>query len=153
MPTAAKLVAALLFAALAWWVGESIVRYRLPDGVRVGWLREMLALGGLVVGWRTVGGEATGRMRRGTTIPRAVTAGIAAAAQLLVLALLLHSFGRMIANSLDRKYAEIGRAWGAWMDFLWQDVVTVADPLVLGTLFAGAAAVGPVSGFVGRRAG
>lgn len=153
MPTPAKLVAAVLFAALAWWVGETIVRVALPEGVRAGWLREMLAAGGLVVGWRTIGGEATGRMRRGTTTPRAITVGIAAAAQLLVLGLVLHSFGRMIANSLDGKYTEIGRAWTAWMTFLWQDVVLVADPVVLGTLFAGAALVGLLAGMVGRRIG
>lgn len=153
MPTPAKLVAAILFAALAWVVGETIVRHVLPDGVRAGWLREMLAAGGLVIGWRTIGHVTTGAMRRGTTMPRAITAGIAGAAQLLVLGVVLHSFGRMIANSLDRKYDQIGRAWTAWMDFLWQDIVLMADPVVLGTLFAGAALVGLAAGLVGRRIG
>lgn len=153
MPTTAKAVAAILFAALAWLVGETIVRRILPDGMRPGLLREVLAVGGLVIGWRTIGIAATGPMRRGTTLVRAVTAGVAAAAQVLVLGVVGHSFGAMIARSLDGRYPQIGRAFSAWMDFLWQDVAMLADPVVLGTLFGGGALVGLLAGLAGRRGG
>ena len=153
MPTPAKLVGAVLFAALAWAVAEAIVATLLPEGTRTAWFREALAAAAFVIGWRTIGAEATGRMRRGTTMTRAATAGIAAAAQLLVLGVVMHSFGRMIANSLDGKYTQIGRAWTAWMDFLWADVVLLSDGAVLGLLFGGGAVVGLLAGAMGRRVG
>ena len=152
MPTAAKLVAAVLFAALAWLVAEVVVRTVLEEGTRVGRFRELMALGGLLIGWRTIGRETTGPMGRGTTSTRAATAGIAAAAVLLVLGLLLHSFGVMIAKSLDGKYNAVGRAATAWMDFLWADLRTVSDPIVLGILFGGGALVGLIAGITGRVA-
>ena len=151
MPTAAKLVSAVLFAALAWWVGDTIARTVLEEGVQVGRFREMLAAGGALIGWRYLGREVTGRTGRGTTTARAVTAGISGAALLLVFGVLIHSFWVMIVRSLDGAYTEVGRAASAWMDFIWGDLVTVAHPLVLGTLFGGGAVVGLVGGFVGRR--
>lgn len=150
MPTPAKLVAALLFAALAWFTAELIVRTVLEEGVRVGRFRELLAFGALVVGWRYIGREATGPTGRGTTLTRSITAGFAGAAILLVLAVVLHSFGVMILNSLDRKYTAVGKAASAWMDFLWKDLQTIADPLVLAVFFLGAALVGLVAGITGR---
>lgn len=151
MPTPAKLVAALLFAALCWGVGETVVRYTLEEGARVGLFRESLALGGLIVGWRTIGRAATGPTGRGNSVPNVVTSGIAAAFLLLVLALLLHSFGVMIAESLSGKYTAIGRAASAWMGFLVSDARQVWHPYVLGLLFGGGAVVGLIAGIVGRR--
>lgn len=151
MPTPAKLVAALLFAALAWLVADTIVRDLLEPGTRVGRFREMLAAGGLILGWRMIGREATGQTGRGTSTSRAVTAGIGAAAALLVLGVLFHAFGVMIANALERKYTALGTAATAWMEFLWRDLVLLAAPAVLGLLFGGGALVGLIAGLVGRR--
>lgn len=151
MPTPAKLAAALLFAALAWVVADAIVRGLLEPGQRVGWFREVAAAGAVFIGWRMIGREATGPTGRGTTALRAITAGIAASAVLLMLGVLLHSFGVMISYALDRKYNAIGKAVSAWMEFLWRDLVLLADPLVLGLLFGGGALVGAVAGAVGRR--
>lgn len=150
MPTPAKLVSALLFAALSWWVAETIVREVLPEGRRVGLFREGLAVLGLFVGWHVIGGEASGKVGRGTTISRAVTAGFAAALILLVLGLLLESLREMLTRSLDRAYTEVGQAANAWMTLLWRDAELVADPVVLGTLFGGGMLVGLVAGIVGR---
>ncbi|SDZ32717.1 hypothetical protein SAMN05444004_110117 [Jannaschia faecimaris] len=151
MPTPAKLVAGILFAALCWFVAEAIVRYTLEEGVRVGLFRELLAAGGLVVGWRTIGKTATGPVGRGNSIPNVITSGIAAAFILLVMALLLHSFGVMIAESLGGKYTAIGTAASAWMRFFVEDAQLIWNPIVLGLLFGGGAAIGLVAGMVGRR--
>lgn len=151
MPTPAKLVAAVLFAALCWAVGETIVRYCLEEGVRVGAFREMLAAGGLIVGWRTIGRTATGPVGRGNSVPNVTTSGIAAAFIFVVLALLLHSFGVMIGESLGGKYTSIGRAASAWIGFLIEDVQTIWHLYVLVLLFGGGAVVGLVAGLVGRR--
>ena len=151
MPTPAKLVAALLFAGLCWAVGEAVVRQALEPGTRVGWLREAMAAGGLLVGWRVIGRAATGPRGRGDRPVVSLTAGIAAAFVFTVLALLLHSFGAMILASLGGGYTSVGRAATAWMRFLVEDATTVADPVVLGLMFGGGAAVGLVAGLVGRR--
>ncbi|CTQ50823.1 TrgA family protein [Jannaschia donghaensis] len=151
MPTPAKLVAAILFAALCWFVGEAIVRYTLEEGVRVGLFREVLAAGGLIVGWRTIGSAATGPVGRGNSIPNVITSGFAAAFVFLVLGLLFHSFGVMIAESLEGKYNAIGRAASAWMGFLVEDAMTVWHPVILGLLFVGGAVIGLIAGVVGRR--
>lgn len=151
MPTPAKLVAALLFAALCWCVGETIVRYCLEDGVRVGAFRELLAAGGLIVGWRTIGKTATGPVGRGNSIPNVITSGIGGAFIFLVLGLLVHSFAVMIEESLGGKYTAIGRAASAWMGFLIEDVRTIWHPYVMALLFGGGAVTGLIAGMVGRR--
>ncbi|WP_179379887.1 TrgA family protein [Jannaschia marina] len=151
MPTPAKLVSAVLFAALCWFVADSIVRYTLEEGVVVGPFREVLAAGGLVVGWRTIGTAATGPVGRGNTIPNVITAGVAAAFILMVLALLIHSFGVMIVESLNGSYNSVGKGASAWMGFLMNDARTIAHPVVLGLLFGGGALIGLVAGVVGQR--
>ncbi|MGB3406811.1 MAG: TrgA family protein, partial [Jannaschia sp.] len=137
MPTPAKLVCAVLFAALAWWTAETIVRVALPEGSLVGRFRELLALAGLVIGWKVIGKTATGPMNRGTRIPVAITAGVGGALILLISGVLLHSFYAMIMQSLTSKYTEVGLAAEAWLEYLWEDSTMVADPVVLGTLFGG----------------
>ncbi|MEM7642877.1 MAG: TrgA family protein [Pseudomonadota bacterium] len=150
MPTPAKLVSAILFAALAWWVAHTIVIHVLPEGVRVGRFREFVAFGGLVVGWRYIGKIVSGPTNKGTSVTVAITAGIGGAAILLVLSLLFESFRKMITESLDLRYTEVGEAASAWMEFLWRDALMIATPLVMGTLFGGAIVVGLVGGVVGR---
>lgn len=150
MPTPAKLVCAVLFAALAWAVGEAIVRYTLEEGIRVGRFREMLAFGGLLIGWKYIGRVASGPTMRGNTVTNVITAGIGGAAMLVVLGLLFHAFGVMISESLEGKYTAIGTAASAWMGFLAKDAMTILHPIVLGLLFGGAAVIGLIGGIVGR---
>lgn len=150
MPTPAKLVSAVLFAALAWVTAELIRIYALPEGARVGMFREWVALAGLIVGWKFIGTRVSGVMNKGTTVSKAITAGIGGALVLTVGGLFLNSFVTMITESLGRKYTEVGQAAEAWMNFLWNDALTIADPIVLGTMFGGAAAVGLIGGVVGR---
>ncbi len=150
MPTPAKLTAAILFAALCWFVADTIVRDVLPEGVQVGRFREFLAFGGLLVGWRYIGRATTGPVGRGTTVSHSITAGLGAALILSVLALILHAFWVMIGESLELSYTAIGPAATAWMGFLWKDVQTVADPVVIAMMFGGGAVVGLISGVAGR---
>jgi hypothetical protein len=150
MPTPAKLVCAVLFAALSWWTAETIVRVALPEGATVGRFREWMALGGLIIGWKYIGKRASGPTNRGASISVAVTAGIGGAIILTVLGLLLNSFVTMITLSLDTIYTEVGMAVDAWFEFLVQDARAVAHPVIIGTFYGGAAAVGLIGGVVGR---
>lgn len=150
MPTPAKLVASVLFAALCWWVGETIVRHALPEESSVGWFREILAFGGLIVGWRYIGRITTGERGRGTTMTRAITAGVGAAFIMMILTLALHSFYEMILESLGSRYTEVGQAAQAWMEFTVKDAQILMVPIVPITLFAGGAIVGLLAGIMGR---
>ena len=150
MPTPAKLISAVLFAALAWWTAETIRVYALPEGIQVGLFREWVALAALFIGWKIIGNRVSGPLGKGTTILKAITAGIGGALVLTVGGVILNSFVTMIGESLGRKYTEVGQAAEAWMNFLWKDAQTIADPLVLGTMFGGAAMVGLIGGVAGR---
>lgn len=57
MPTASKLVAAIAFAALAWFISD-LVKPLLPEGTQVGLLSPVNALFGLIMGWRIMGRNA-----------------------------------------------------------------------------------------------
>ncbi|WGH78433.1 TrgA family protein [Jannaschia ovalis] len=150
MPTPAKLVSAILFAALCWWVGEMVVRHSLPEGQTVGRMREVLALGGLIVGWKYIGKAATGQTGRGNRIAYVITAGVGAAVIMLILTLALHSAAATLEESLSSKYTEVGLAAEAWMEYALKDFQLAAHPIVLATLFAGSAVVGLLAGIVGR---
>jgi hypothetical protein len=151
MPTPAKLVCAVLFAALAWWTGEVIRREVLPEGAGVGALREALALGGLVIGWRYVGRIATGRTGRGTTWSEGVAAGIGGAILLAALALLVNGAREVLSDALGLAFTEVGEAAAEWLTIVYHDFLRLAHPDVLATYFGGAAAIGLVGTAVGRR--
>jgi hypothetical protein len=62
MPTGGKLVAALTFAALAYFITD-LIKPLLPEGTQVGLFSEINALVGLVMGW-VVMGKGAGRTYR-----------------------------------------------------------------------------------------
>lgn len=57
MPTFGKLVAALVFAALAYFITD-LVKPLLPEGTQVGWFSPLNAIVGLVMGWTIMGNGA-----------------------------------------------------------------------------------------------
>ena len=54
MPTGGQLVAAIAFAALAYFITD-LVKPLLPEGSRVGWFSPVNALVGLAMGWTIIG--------------------------------------------------------------------------------------------------
>ena len=150
MPTPAKLVAALLMAAVGWLTCEMLVRYALPEGVKVGYLREIVAGIGLVVGWRMLGRQATGVRGRGDKLMNGLTMGLAGALVVAALSVTLHGFYAMIVESMGLAYDSPGEAFSAMVGFVWQDLVTMANPHVLATLFGGGALAGLLAGVAGR---
>ena len=150
MPTPAKLVAALLMAAVGWLTAEAIVRYGLPEGYSVGWFREILSGMALVLGWKMIGRQATGVAGRGDRIVNGLTMGLACALALAILAIFLHAFYVMIEESMGLAYDSPGKAFTAMMGFVWQDMQTITNLPVLAVLFGGGALVGLTAGITGR---
>ena len=93
MPTAAKLVAALWFAALGWLAANAHVP-ALGENASVGWFRELTGLLGLLVGWRVMGNLAGGGY------VDAIGSGLRSSVTLAVLALLLFSAYLMVMKSM-----------------------------------------------------
>jgi hypothetical protein len=97
MPTAAKLVSALLLAVVGWFAADA-VRPLMPEQTQFGRFNEVAALIGVLVGWRVVGNRVQGG------ITEAFSGGLTGAAALVFWNLFVQSFNTMLGNALDRKY-------------------------------------------------
>lgn len=93
MPTAAKLVAALCFAAVGWLAANAHVPAMGPNA-SVGALRELTALIGLIVGWRVMGN------RVGHGMGESVGAGILTSAVIVFFALVGFSTYEMLQKAV-----------------------------------------------------
>jgi len=97
MPTAARAMAAVLFAVLAWYVSGLIVPL-FPENTDMGFFTEVNAGLGLICGWRIAG------PRGGTGYVSAISYGLTTTVALVVVALFTHSSVVMIENSLRKFY-------------------------------------------------
>ena len=97
MPTAAKLIAALLLALMAMIVSEQYKPY-MPEGWQFGNFTFVNAGVALVIGWKLVGG------RVGDGAVSAINNGITAVLSLLIVLVFYHSFRLMILESMGAGY-------------------------------------------------
>jgi hypothetical protein len=144
MPTAAKLVAAILFGALAWPVSQ-MIRPLVPDATHLGRFSELNALIGAVVGWQVAGGRA------GTSWINAVANGLTAALGTAATALLIHSLMRMLARSFRRVYEGPMEALLDVIRIMIDNMGLVLSPAVLGPLLLGGILAGLVTEWFARN--
>ena len=144
MPTAAKLVAGALFAALAW-VASGLIVPLLPEATAVGMFAPVNAAIGFVVGWRVAGSRAR------TTLRGAVSYGLTAAFAMTFAALFLHSFAIMIRQSLRKLYDGPADALIGVVELMIEHGRLLAAPEVLGTLLLGGVLAGLATEWAGRR--
>lgn len=97
MPTAAKLIAALAFAALGYALAE-LYKDLAPLGTRFGFFSEISALLGLAAGWLVMGKLA------GRGYWRAWGAGVRTAAVMLVWGLIGFALFEMVRRGADGRY-------------------------------------------------
>ncbi|MGZ9809967.1 TrgA family protein [Pseudoroseicyclus sp. H15] len=145
MPTAAKMVSALLFAGLALIVASSVASLY-PDGVigpRFIYLNAGIAL---VVGWLVLG------QRAGHGYVTALGVGLTTAAAVFLWALFLFSFAQMIDRSFDKVYDGPVEALVDVFRFMWENAQIVAVQEVVLTLAIGGVLIGAVVEFVSHRA-
>lgn len=144
MPTAAKLAAAILFGALAWWVSE-LVKPLFPEGTNLGRFAEWNALIGAVIGWRVAGTRAR------TTWPNAVAYGLTASLGMAGMALFLHSLMRMLARSYGRVYEGPVEAVVDVVRIMMDNAGMLLSPPVIGTLVVGGVVGGLATEWVARK--
>lgn len=137
MPTFARLVAAVLMAALAWYVSE-LIKPLFPEERDVGLFSEVNAGFGLLVGWKFLGGRATG------TIHGAIGNGLTAGVALCVTALFFQCVGEMVRKSYDKQYDSAPEAVVGVFELMIEYGKMLSTIEVWGTLIIG----GIVAGFI-----
>lgn len=144
MPTSAKLAAAVLFAALAWWVSE-LAKPLFPEGTDLGLFAEYNAAIGAVIGWRVAGARAR------TTWPNAVAYGLTAAAGTVILTLLLYSTMIMLSQSTRKVYEGPVEALVDVVRLMLENTRFIGTPEILATLIVGGVLGGLATEWVARN--
>lgn len=144
MPTAAKLVAALLLAGLAW-IGSEMYRPLMPPDTNFGWFNEVNLVLGLLCGWFVLGSRA------GHGYPESIGAGLTGLGALLFWALFVQSFNEMLKRALEKRYDgpveglvsifEIGIDFGQYL----------LDGPLIGVLVGGSIVIGLIAEWASRR--
>lgn len=144
MLTAARLVAGVMFAILAWYVSE-LIKPLFPEGRDVGRFSEVNAAISFVVGWRIAGTRAPAGWGG------AVSYGLTATFFLTLWCLFLQSFGVMITQSLRKAYDGPIEAIIGVFELMVEHALIMADVEVIGTLVVGGVIAALVVEWSGRR--
>jgi hypothetical protein len=97
MPTGAKAMAAISFAVVGWLTANTYVP-NMPQATSVGFLRELTALLGAIIGWRVMGNAV------GKGYLRAVGSGWKTMIVLIFFALLFFGIWEMLQQSVRMRY-------------------------------------------------
>ncbi|WP_371037666.1 MULTISPECIES: TrgA family protein [unclassified Rhodosalinus] len=144
MPTAARLVAALILAATGFLASE-IVKSVIEQEMDFGWLTLINTVLGALCGWIVVGSRA------GRGYSAAIGNGLTGGAALVFWALFLQAVNEMVRLSLRRVYDGPMEAIAAVFELLVEYGAYLLDGQVIWTLLAGALLSGLVAEFASRR--
>jgi hypothetical protein len=146
MPTAAKLVAAVVFAAVGWLAANAHVP-ALGDNPDVGGFREITAFLGLVIGWRVMGGLA------GNGYAEAIGSGLRTSVTIVFFALLIFGTYLMITRAMTTNAygsSPMSAVLGAF-EIMMDQGKKMLSVGVLGVLILGGAAGGVAAEWAKRR--
>ncbi len=146
MPTAAKLVASVLFAALSFFIAD-LYAQGITDGTRTAYLLPGSAALGLICGWRVMGNL----VGKGKGMGDAIGSGIRTALTIVFFALLLFSIYEMVVVSTKGLYDGPMEAVLAIFDIMLKYGRGLITPEVLGTLFVGGSLAGMATEWADRR--
>jgi hypothetical protein len=145
MPTAGKLIGAIVFAALAWFVSD-LVKPLLPDGTQVGLMSPINALFGLLMGWRIMGRGA------GNGYFGSMGFGITTAAATILWSLVFWGGYAMITNATRLRYDGPMEALQDMAVLMGDYARTAAtDPQVVGATLIGSLLCAMLTEFFARR--
>lgn len=135
MPTAARLVAAVLLALLGWVLSD-FVRPLLPEGTAFGWFNYVNAFIGLCVGWVIVG------PRAGRGFVGAINNGATGTAVMILWCIFIHSCYEMFRLAMRNRYDGPMEAITAIFLIGSEFGIMIATPTVFAVAIAGAVLVG-----------
>ncbi|SLN20962.1 hypothetical protein PSA7680_00777 [Pseudoruegeria aquimaris] len=144
MPTAAKLVASIAFALLAYFTSE-LVKPLLDEGTPTKWFSEGNTLIGLICGWKIMG------PRGGEGTRAAIGVGLTTSAAMTAVAIFLHASIEMVKLSMRKSYDGPVEAVAAVFEISFEHALLIANPTILGTLAIGGIFCGFISNWAGRN--
>ncbi len=144
MPTAARLVAALLLAIFGWIISD-LIRPLLPEGTDFGLFNYINLILGLWVGWVVMG------RRAGRGFVQGINNGLTGMAVLFLWGLGFHATAEMFKLAMRNRYDGPMEAITAIFLIASEYGVLIATPLVLGTALVGALIIGPAADFAAKH--
>ncbi len=144
MPTAAKLVSAVLFALLGVFVAD-LYAQGITTGARTTWLREGAALISLICGWRVMG------VLVGRGMSAAVGSGIRTVLTAVFFTLLIFAIYQMVVISTKGRYDGPMEAVLAVFEIIVALGRGLLTPEIIGTLLVGGALGGVAAEATSRR--
>jgi hypothetical protein len=144
MPTLAKLIAAIAFAAVGALAAVAFIPL-LPEGTQTGWLVQICAGLGLVFGWMVMG------VNVGRSYAEAAATGIRTSIMLTVFALLCFAVYVMLTRSTRMMYDGPMQALLAVFAIMLEYGKLMWDKNFLSVLAAGGILGGVLTEFTGRR--
>ena len=144
MPTFGRLVGAVFYGALAWYVSLLIMPL-FPEGTDLGYFQEVNTFFGLFAGW-TIAGP-----RAGTGYVASFSYGLTATVAMVVMALFFNSFVVMIEFALRKRYDGAGEAVTHVFELFVEHGQMMATADILMTLLVVGILGGVVVEFFGRR--
>ncbi|MCX7565517.1 TrgA family protein [Sulfitobacter sp. F26169L] len=144
MPTAARLVAAILLAILGWILSD-LVRPLMPEGTDFGWFNYVNAGVGLFVGWIVMG------RRAGRGFVNGLNNGLTGTAVLFIYCIGIHSAFEMFRLAMRNRYDGAMEALTAIFLIASEFGLMIATPAVILTAVAGAVIIGPVVDMAAER--
>jgi hypothetical protein len=144
MPTAPKLIAALLFGVLAFFVSD-LVKPLLAEGTQVGWFSVVNALVGALMGWRISGARA------GVSMRASLGYGITTTAATVFWCLFIWAGYLMVEASTRLRYDGPMEALTDMGAMMIEFARTMATGGVIGSLLVGALFFGWLTEQVARR--
>lgn len=145
MPTAGRLAAAVLFAALGWYVSQLIMA-EMEEGTQPAWYAEINAVIGLLMGWIVAGSRARGPWMA------AVSYGLTATIAMVFWIMFLHSFIQMIKNAMRGTYGS--NPSNALVDvfrLMFDTGAMMSTSVIITTLVGGGILAGLITEYVARR--
>lgn len=142
-PTFAKLAAAILFAALAWRIGETTLP-RVPQGLRTDQFLPVTAGLAAVVGWRIPGRHAR------TGLVRAMAFGMSAGIVIALASSLLWAFWEAMRRALRGRYDDPMVALEAVIELAVGYLSLLRLDTEVPLLLLGSAAAGLATAFVAK---
>jgi hypothetical protein len=144
MPTGAKAMAAVCFAIVGWMTANAYVPL-MPEAGRVGYLREMVAILGAIVGWQVMGTSV------GKGYVRAIGSGWKTMIVLAFFALLLCGIYEMLQLSVRMRYDGPIEAILDVFQRMMDRSVPLLSMGVLGVMVVGGAVAGILTENASRR--
>jgi hypothetical protein len=144
MPTAAKLIAALGLALVAFVVSGQVIPL-MPEGFDFGWFTHVNVVLGLVCGWWIIG------PRLGEGLVGAIMSGLTGMAVLVFWALFVQACNEMVRLAMDRRLNGPFDAIIETIQLMFDYGLLIAEWNILATLVIGGALTGLAAAAAARR--